>query len=163
MELNKEIKNNRVLVVSVDDSRYTDVPKEYNLEDALSLSENLGMDLIKISETEMYAVCRIMDYTKFLYQQKKKNKNSTKVINKEIKFSLNISENDIETKLNNIKKMLNKGNRVLIKVELRGREAQNCREKALNLINSLIEKLKDNTKNTSDIKVDTYSISVYID
>ena len=67
MELNKEIKNNRVLVVSVDDSRYTDVPKEYNLEDALSLSENLGMDLIKISETEMYAVCRIMDYTKFLY------------------------------------------------------------------------------------------------
>ena len=59
--------------------------------------------------------------------------------------------------------MLNKGNRVLIKVELRGREAQNCREKALNLINSLIEKLKDNTKNTSDIKVDTYSISVYID
>lgn len=161
MEINKEIKNSRVLVVSINDEK-EELPKEYSLDEALSLADELGLDLIKLSETDKYAVCSIMEYTKYLYKIKKKHKNNSKTVNKEIKFSVNISDNDIETKLKNIRKMLFKGNRVTIKIELRNREIKVGKDRAYKLINRVVEGLGDSIKSKSEIKVENNNITMVI-
>lgn len=96
----------------------------FNLDEALRKSKERGLDLIQLTNKSEPSVCRMMDYGKYLYSLKKKEKKQ-KNKSSEVKgarLSLGISDHDMETKANLCKKFLGKGNRVKIEMRLRGRE-----------------------------------------
>ena len=94
--------------------------------EANRLAEEQDMDLVKISPTATPPVCKIMDYRKFCFDQKKREKEAKKnqrvVEIKEIRMSPGIDTNDFNTKLKNAQKFLREGNRVKVSVRFRGRE-----------------------------------------
>lgn len=97
----------------------------YNLRDALEKSQEQGLDLVEISPTANPPVCRIIDYKKFLYEQKKKQKEikakTAKVVVKEIRLGPNTDEHDFNFKLKHAEKFLEDGAKVKVDVFFRGR------------------------------------------
>jgi len=100
-------------------------PGVYPLADALKIADSLDLDLVEISPTADPPVCRVTDYQKFLYQQKKKQKEikakTTKVILKEIRFGPNTDEHDYNFKLKHAQKFLEEGAKVKAFVFFKGR------------------------------------------
>ena len=90
------------------------------------MAEEQELDLVKISPNAVPPVCKIMDYRKFCFDQKKREKEAKKnqrvVEIKEIRMSPGIDTNDLNTKVKNAMKFLNDGNRVKVSVRFRGRE-----------------------------------------
>jgi translation initiation factor IF-3 len=93
--------------------------------DALKLAEQKGLDLVEISPNAEPPVCRLIDYSKFLYQQKKKQKElkakQVKVEIKEIRFGPQTDEHDYNFKLKHAKEFLLEGDKVKAHVFFRGR------------------------------------------
>ena len=93
--------------------------------DALKLAEQKGLDLVEISPNAEPPVCRLIDYSKFLYQQKKKQKEikakQVKVEIKEIRFGPQTDEHDYNFKLKHAKEFLMEGDKVKAHVFFRGR------------------------------------------
>ena len=100
-------------------------PQVLPIRDALKLADELELDLIEISPKAEPPVCRIDDYQKFLYQQKKKAKelkaNQTKVVVKEIRFGPQTDDHDYNFKLKHAKNFLKEGAKVKAYVFFRGR------------------------------------------
>lgn len=94
--------------------------------DAIDLARKDGLDLVEISPNAEPPVCRITDYQKFLYQQKKKAKEikakTVKVVVKEIRFSPNTDEHDYNFKFRHAENFLKEGSKVRAYVFFRGRE-----------------------------------------
>ena len=94
--------------------------------DALAKSKEAGLDLVEIAPTANPPVCRIMNFGKFIYQQKKKQQDSKKKQKttqvKEVKFRPNIDDHDYDFKMKNILKFLAHGDKVKATVQFRGRE-----------------------------------------
>lgn len=97
----------------------------YAIQDALRMANEQELDLIEISPNAEPPVCKIADYKKFLYEQKKKKKelkaNSTKQEIKEIRFGPNTDDHDFEFKLKHAEKFLSEGNKVRAYVFFKGR------------------------------------------
>ncbi|WP_101689765.1 translation initiation factor IF-3 [Dysgonomonas massiliensis] len=100
-------------------------PGVYPTSEALRLADELELDLVEISPTAEPPVCKIMDYQKFLYQQKKKQKEakakSVKVVVKEIRFGPQTDEHDFQFKLKHAKSFLEEGAKVKAYVFFKGR------------------------------------------
>jgi translation initiation factor IF-3 len=100
-------------------------PGIFALRDALKLAEELELDLVEISPKAEPPVCKITDYSKFLYQQKKKQKEmkakTVKVIVKEIRFGPQTDEHDFNFKLRHAEKFLKDGAKVKAFVFFKGR------------------------------------------
>ena len=96
------------------------------IKEALRIAQEEGLDLVEVSPNSDPPVCRIMDYGKFKYQAAKKAQDGRKkgrsVQMKEIKFRPNTEEHDLGFKVRNIKKFLEKKDRVKVSVFFRGRE-----------------------------------------
>jgi len=99
--------------------------KIVKIEEGLSIADELGLDLVEISPNSNPPVCKVIDYQKFLYDQKKKEKenkqNSSKVIMKEIRLSPHTDEHDFNFKINNSIKFLKDKNKVKVYVFFKGR------------------------------------------
>lgn len=103
--------------------------KESNIivskEEALKLADEMELDLVEISPTASPPVCKIIDYNKFLYHQKKKLKEqkakTAKIVVKEIRFGPQTDEHDFNFKLNHAKKFLEEGAKVKAYVFFKGR------------------------------------------
>jgi translation initiation factor IF-3 len=97
----------------------------YSIQDALKLADELELDLVEISPNADPPVCKIIDYQKFLYQQKKKQKElkakTQKVILKEIRFGPQTDEHDYQFKLKHAEKFLEDGAKVKAFVFFKGR------------------------------------------
>ncbi|HAH58251.1 MAG: translation initiation factor IF-3 [Lentimicrobiaceae bacterium] len=97
----------------------------YNIKDALAIAQRLEMDLVEISPTANPPVCKVTDYKKFLYEQKKKQKEikakSTKIVVKEIRLGPNTDDHDFNFKLKHAIKFLEEGAKVKVEVFFRGR------------------------------------------
>jgi translation initiation factor IF-3 len=95
------------------------------LRDALKLAEERELDLVEISPSANPPVCRVMDYKKFLYEQKKKQKEmkakSAKVVLKEIRLGPNTDDHDFNFKLKHAQKFLEEGAKVKVDVFFKGR------------------------------------------
>jgi translation initiation factor IF-3 len=100
-------------------------PGIYPLRDALKFADELELDLVEISPKADPPVCKIIDYSKFLYQQKKKQKEmkskTVKVVVKEIRFGPNTDEHDFNFKLRHAEKFLKEGAKVKAFVFFKGR------------------------------------------
>lgn len=96
---------------------------------ALALADEAGLDLVLIAADANPPVAKIMDYSKFKYQQEKKKKEAKKnqkiVVVKEIKLSVKIADNDINYKVKHAIEFLEEGNHVKFRVFLKGREMAN--------------------------------------
>lgn len=95
-------------------------------KEALRIAEERKLDLVKVSTNSTPPVCRIMDYGKYKYDMTKKEKESKKkqrVISiKEIRMTPTIDEHDLQVKIKNATKFLEKGDRVKVVVRFRGRQ-----------------------------------------
>lgn len=100
-------------------------PGVFQLREALQLAQELELDLVEISPKADPPVCKIIDYSKFLYQQKKKQKEmkakATKIVVKEIRFGPQTDEHDFQFKLRHAEKFLKEGAKVKAFVFFKGR------------------------------------------
>jgi translation initiation factor IF-3 len=94
------------------------------LSDALKRAQTMGLDLVEVAPTANPPVCKIVDFGKFRYdiskQEKDRRSAGTKL--KEIKFRVNIDDHDYMTKIRHAEEFLDKGNKVRVQLQFRGRE-----------------------------------------
>lgn len=97
----------------------------YTLDKALALAESLELDLVEISPNASPPVCKILEYKKFLYEQKKREKvlkaKTSKIVIKEIRFGPNTDEHDYEFKKKHAEKFLKEGAKLKAFVFFKGR------------------------------------------
>ena len=121
-QLNEEIRDKEIRVIGNDGAQLGIM----SAAQANEMAEEQGLDLVKISPNAVPPVCKIMDYSKFCFDQKKKEKEAKKnqrvVEVKEIRMSPSIDTNDLNTKVKSALKFLSDGNRVKVSVRFRGRE-----------------------------------------
>ena len=100
-------------------------PGIYPISKALAMADEMELDLVEISAKADPPVCKILDYQKYSYQQKKRAKemkaNSTKVVIKEIRFGPNTDEHDFQFKLKHAQEFLQEGSKVKATIFFRGR------------------------------------------
>lgn len=100
-------------------------PGIYPIAKALRMADEMELDLVEISAKADPPVCKILDYQKYLYQQKKKAKemksNAAKVVIKEIRFGPNTDEHDFQFKLKHAQEFLQEGSKVKATIFFRGR------------------------------------------
>jgi len=100
-------------------------PGVFSLFEAIKMAEALELDLVEISPTVDPPVCKIINYQKFIYQQKKKARemkaNASKVVIKEIRFGPNTDEHDFQFKLKHAQSFLQEGSKVKAFVFFKGR------------------------------------------
>lgn len=114
---------------------------------AQALADEQGLDLVEISKDATPPVCRIMNYDKFRYEQRKKQaeakKKQTVIETKEVKFRPKTEEHDLNFKIKHIKKFLGQKNKVKITLRFRGREIVYAHSQGTEVMNRISEALVD--------------------
>ena len=116
--------------------------------EAMKLAVEAGLDLVEVSPTADPPVCRIMDVGKYRYNESVKRKNARKHSMahnravKEVKFHANVAEHDYETKVGHARKFLDKGHKVKLSLQFRGRENAH-RELGFDVINRVLKDCED--------------------
>ena len=140
--INEDIKASEVRLIDVDGKQLGVV----SIEQALSMAQERGTDLVEVAPTAKPPVCRLLDYGKFLYETQKRErearKSQTKVEIKEIRLRPKISEHDINYRLRDARKFLERGAKVKVRLRFRGREVTHP-EVATELMNRVAEELSD--------------------
>jgi translation initiation factor IF-3 len=108
--------------------------------DALQLAESVGLDLVVVSESKDTPVAKILDYGKHQYQQKKRQRQSSKPTMKEVKLRPNVGESDYSLRIERAVEWLGKGDSVKFQIRLRGREHQH-RDRAAELLDRIVADL----------------------
>ncbi|WP_075009081.1 translation initiation factor IF-3 [Stigmatella aurantiaca] len=139
---NRRIRAREVRVVSADGEQLGVMP----LEAALARARDEGLDLVEISPMASPPVCKLMDYGKFKYEEKKKAseaKRAQVVIQlKEVKLRPKTEDHDYEFKVRNMRRFVEEGNKAKVVVQFRGREITH-REQGTALLNDVAQDLKD--------------------
>ena len=134
-------------------------------EEALHKAEEQELDLIMIAPTAKPPVCRIVDYNKYRYEQARREKDAKKkqkvVEVKEIRFSPNIDTNDLNTKSNNARKFLEKGNRVKVTLRFRGREMAHINQ-TKGVLDEFAESLSDIANVDKPAKMEGRNMSIVL-
>lgn len=113
-----------------------------SIDEARSLADQAGLDLVEIAPTAKPPVCRVMDYSKFKFEKNKKDREARKkqranqVDTKEVKFRPKIDEHDYNVKMKNVKKFLGNGDKVKVVLRYRGREMM-FQEMGMQLLNRI--------------------------
>ena len=114
--------------------------------EALKIAQEEELDLVKIAPAAKPPVCKIIDYGKFRYEQSRKEKEAKKkqktVELKEVRLSPNIDTNDLNTKVNNARKFISKGNKVKVTLRFRGREMAHVQQ-SRHILDDFAELLTD--------------------
>lgn len=120
--INEQIRDREVRLIGEDGEQLGIMSSR----EAMKLAAEANLDLVKIAPTAKPPVCKIIDYGKYKYEQTRKEKEAKKkqktVEVKEVRLSPNIDTNDLNTKVNNAKKFIGKGNKVKVTLRFRGRE-----------------------------------------
>ena len=115
-------------------------------QDALQKAQELGLDLVEVASQANPPVCRIMDYSKYKYDQEKKEREARKhqkvVHLKQIKIKPNIEEHDYQVKLHHLKRFLSRGDKAKLIMIFRGREMSHI-EIGKKVVDRMISDLSD--------------------
>ncbi|HWM25627.1 MAG TPA: translation initiation factor IF-3 [Chthoniobacterales bacterium] len=148
IRVNGRIRAREVRVILASTSEQLGVMK---LSDALRKAQSLGLDLVEVAPTANPPVCKIVDFGKFRYdiskQEKDKKTSGTKL--KEIKFRVNIDDHDYLTKIRHGEGFLDKGNKVRVQLQFRGREMAH-QEFGM----QLMEKVRDDLAGMSQVEME---------
>ncbi|HZA51184.1 MAG TPA: translation initiation factor IF-3 [Myxococcaceae bacterium] len=116
------------------------------IEQALARAQEEGLDLVEVNPMSKPPVCKIMDYGKFKYEEKKKASEAKKkqvvVHLKEVKLRPKTEEHDYEFKVRNVKRFLEEGNKARITIMFRGREITH-REQGQHILEDVVKDTKD--------------------
>ena len=124
MYINEQIRAKEVMVIGPNGEKLG----VKAIKDALTLAGYAGFDLVLISPNANPPVCKIMDYNKFKYENKKKQKENlkkqreTNLEIKEYRLSVTIDTHDFDTRVRNSSKYLEKGHKVKVSIRFKGRE-----------------------------------------
>lgn len=140
--INGQIKDKEVRVIGQNGEQIGVMsPKE-----AMKLAQEADLDLVKIAPKAQPPVCKIVDYGKYRYELARKEKDAKKkqktVEIKEVRLSPNIETNDLNTKVNNAKKFITKGNKVKVTLRFRGREMAHMQQ-SKHILDDFAEMLAD--------------------
>ena len=144
MLINEQIRAKQVLVIGPSGEQLG----VKSIEDALTLANAAGFDLVQMGGKPEEPVCKLMDYNKYKYERNKKAKEQSKKQRsnnaelKEFRFSVNIDVHDFDTKLNQAIKYLEKGHKIKATVRFRGREMAHT-ELGEEVLNRVTEKVNE--------------------
>ena len=159
--INEQIRDKEVRVIGEDGEQLGIMSSK----DALKMAKEADLDLIKIAPTAKPPVCKIVDDGKYRYEQMRKEKEAKKkqktVDIKEIRFSPNIDTNDLNTKANQARKFLTKGDKVKVSVRFRGRELAHT-EIGIEILNNFAAKLEDVAVVEKPAKVEGRSMVMFL-
>jgi len=122
--VNRQIRVREVRLIDENGQQVGIVP----IKEALALAEERGLDLVEIAPQARPPVCKIMDYGKFKYELKKKEREARKkqrehqIEVKDIRMKVRIDEHDLKVKLKHMKEFLEEGDKVRVRIRFRGRE-----------------------------------------
>lgn len=142
--VNYEIRCPAVFLIDTDGKQLGVMPPQ----EAIRLSEEQGLDLVEVAPNANPPVCRIMDYGKFKYQQRKKaqetrkKKTHTGTTLKEIKLRPRTEEHDLFFKLRNLKKFLANRNKIKVSLQFRGREMAHL-DLGEKMMSRIVEEIKE--------------------
>lgn len=159
--INEQIRDKEVRVIGEDGEQLGIMSSK----DALKLAREAELDLIKIAPTAKPPVCKIVDYGKYRYEQVRKEKEAKKkqrtIDIKEIRFSPNIDTNDLNTKINQARKFLTKGDKVKVSIRFRGRELAHT-EIGIDILNNFATQLEDVAVVEKPAKVEGRSMVMFL-
>ena len=140
--INEQIRDREVRLIGTDGEQLGIM----SAREAMKLAQEAELDLVKIAPGAKPPVCKIIDYGKYKYEQTRKEKEAKKkqrtVEIKEVRLSPNIDTNDLNTKMNNAKKFISKGNKVKVTLRFRGREMAHI-DSSKHILEEFAEKLSD--------------------
>ncbi len=133
--------------------------------EALKIAEEAELDLVKIAPTAKPPVCKIVDYSKYKYEQLRREKEAKKkqktVEIKEIRLTPNIDTNDLNTKMNSARKFITKGDRVKVTLRFRGREMAHM-SASKHILDDFAENLSDIAVVEKAPKVEGRSMTMFL-
>ena len=133
--------------------------------DAQKHAQEAGLDLVKVAPTAKPPVCKIIDYGKYKYELARKEKEAKKkqktIEVKEVRLSPNIEENDLNTKVNNARKFLTKGNKVKVTLRFRGREMAHM-QSSKHILDAFAQSLSDIAVVEKAPKVEGRSMTMFL-
>ena len=140
--INEQIRDREVRLIGADGEQLGIM----SAREAMKIAQEAELDLVKIAPTAKPPVCKIIDYGKYKYEQTRKEKEARKkqktVELKEVRLSPNIDTNDLNTKINNAKKFISKGNKVKVTLRFRGREMAHVQQ-SKHILDDFAEALAD--------------------
>jgi translation initiation factor IF-3 len=138
----------------------------FTAEEARQMAYDEGLDLVEVSANADPPVCRIMNYDKFRYEQKKKQqeakKKQTVIETKEIKFRPKTEEHDLAFKINHIKKFLSQKNKVKLTMRFRGREIVYAQTIGLEAMNKIMETLEEDATILQSPKMEGRQLVMFV-
>lgn len=159
--INEQIRDREVRLIGADGEQLGIV----SAREAQKVADEAGLDLVKIAPGAKPPVCKVIDYGKYRYELARKEKDAKKkqktVELKEIRLSPNIDTNDLNTKMNNARKFLEKGNKVKITLRFRGREMAHMNQ-SRHILDDIAENLSDVAVVEKAPKVEGRSISLVL-
>ena len=140
--INEQIRDREIRLIGEDGEQLGIM----SAREAMKIAQEAELDLVKIAPAAKPPVCKIIDYGKYKYEQARKEKEAKKkqktVEVKEVRLSPNIDTNDLNTKINNAKKFISKGNKVKVTLRFRGREMAHMHNSKY-ILDDFAEKLAD--------------------
>ena len=159
--INGQIRDKEVRVIGEDGNQLGVMP----IKEAMRLAQEAELDLVKIAPKAQPPVCKIIDYGKYKYELARKEKEAKKkqrtVEVKEVRLSPNIDTNDLNTKVNNAKKFIAKGNKVKITLRFRGREMAHMQQ-SKHILDDFAQMLADVASIEKPAKQEGRSISMVL-
>ena len=159
--INGQIRDKEVRLIGEDGEQKGIMP----IKEAMRLAQEAELDLVKIAPKAQPPVCKIIDYGKYRYELARKEKEAKKkqktVEVKEVRLSPNIDTNDLNTKVNNAKKFISKGNKVKITLRFRGREMAHVQQ-SKHILDDFAELLKDIAVVEKQPKLEDRSMSMVL-
>ncbi len=141
VRINQQIRAREIRLIDVDGTQ-TVMP----VSRALEIAVQRGLDLVEVAAAAVPPVCRIMDYGKFRYTQRKKaaesKKKATRVQVKEVKLGSRTDDHDVDFKVEHIRRFLGEGMRVKVSVFFRGREITHP-EKGREMLDQVMKMVED--------------------
>mgnify|MGYP002510445532 FL=1 len=159
--INEQIRDREVRVIGPDGEQLGIM----SAKEAYLKARDADLDLVKIAPTAKPPVCKIINYGKFRYDQARKEKEAKKkqrtIDVKEIRLSPNIDINDLNTKANQARKFLSKGDKVKVTLRFRGREMAH-KDVGREVLNAFYEKLEDVAAIDKEAKMEGRSMIMFL-
>ena len=159
--INGQIRDKEVRVIAENGDQLGVMP----VKEAMKLAQEAELDLVKIAPKAQPPVCKIIDYGKYRYELARKEKEAKKkqktVEVKEVRISPNIDTNDLNTKVNNAKKFIAKGNKVKVTLRFRGREMAHM-QASRHILENFAKSLEDVAAIDKPIKQEGRSLTLFL-
>ena len=159
--INEQIRDKEIRLIGADGEQLGIM----SAKDAMKLAREADVDLVKIAPSATPPVCKLIDYGKYKYELIRKEKEAKKkqktIETKEVRLSPNIDTNDLNTKANQARKFITKGDKVKVTLRFRGREMAHVNY-SKQILDSFYEKLEDIAVIDKNAKMEGRSMVMFL-